>query len=55
MMRFLLGMVVGIVIARPILNVVNEHLTPPVREKIHDTTLRVYTRIGDYLYKEDNQ
>jgi hypothetical protein len=33
-MRFLAGVVVGIVIGRPVLTLVNEHLTPPVRRKI---------------------
>ena len=36
-MRFLAGVVVGIVIGRPVLTIVNRHLTPPVRRKIVDT------------------
>jgi hypothetical protein len=36
-MRFFAGIVVGIVIGRPVLSVVNEHLTPPVRRKIVDS------------------
>lgn len=47
-MRFLLGVVVGVVIGRPVLNVVNEHLTPPVRRKIAYGVHRVANRLHNY-------
>lgn len=40
-MRFLAGVVVGIVIGRPVLNAVNDHLTPPVRRKITEAVNRL--------------
>lgn len=47
-MRFLAGVVVGIVIGRPVLNVVNEHLTPPVRRRIATGIHRVANRLHVY-------
>jgi len=51
-MRFTLGFVAGVILGRPILNVVNEYLTPPVRQKLTDgvNTLADYlnSRIADY-------
>ena len=33
-MRFTAGLIVGILIGRPVLSLVNDHLTPPIRRKI---------------------
>jgi hypothetical protein len=58
-MRFLAGVVVGIVIGRPVLSVVNEHLTPPVRRRIvtsiHRAANRLHTYASNspYLHEED--
>lgn len=52
-MRFLAGVVVGIVIGRPVLNVVNEHLTPPVRRKIVNTLNRVTKNLTEKIEQED--
>lgn len=60
-MRFLAGIVVGIVIGRPVLNVVNENLTPPVRRKIAEGVHRVANRLhtyasnSPYFQQEDDQ
>jgi hypothetical protein len=48
-MRFIAGLIVGIVIARPVTKAVNEYLTPPVRRKIANGAIRVYNRIGERL------
>lgn len=48
-MKFLAGVIVGVVFGRPVLAAVNEHLTPPVRRKIKNGVIRVYNRIGDSL------
>lgn len=44
-MRFALGFVAGVILGRPILNVVNEYLTPPVRQKLTDGV----NGLADYL------
>lgn len=60
-MRFLAGVVVGIVIGRPVLNVVNEHLTPPVRRRMAEglhrvaSRLHVYASNSPYLHPEDER
>lgn len=54
-MRFTLGLIVGIVIGRPVANAVNEHLTPPVRRKIRAAFVGAYEKIGNYLYEEEEQ
>lgn len=48
-MRFFAGVVVGIVIGRPVLTAVNKHLTPPVRRQIRDGAVRVYNKLGEKL------
>lgn len=56
-MRFFAGVVVGIVVGRPVLEAVNQHLTPPVRRKITEKTsdilVRLNERIVNYLYKQE--
>lgn len=52
-MRFLAGVVVGIVIGRPVLNVVNEYLTPPVRRRIVDTLNRVTQNLNERIQQEE--
>jgi hypothetical protein len=44
-MRFTLGFVAGVILGRPILSVVNEYLTPPVRNKLADGV----NALADYL------
>jgi hypothetical protein len=51
-MRFLAGVVVGIVIGRPVLNVANEHLTPPVRRRIIKSVTGLADRVNTWV---DNQ
>lgn len=48
-MRFLAGVVVGIVIGRPVLNVVNEHLTPPVRRRIIKSVTGLADRVNNWV------
>lgn len=48
-MRFVAGLVVGIVIGRPVLKAVDEYLTPPVRRKIANGMIRMYNKIGERL------
>lgn len=48
-MRFLAGVVVGIVIGRPVLTIVNEHLTPPVRRKITETVNSLAQFLNDRI------
>jgi hypothetical protein len=52
-MRFLLGVVVGVVIGRPVLNVVNEHLTPPVRRKIIQGITSLSDRLNSYIENQE--
>ena len=51
-MRLFAGVVIGIVIGRPVLDVVNEKITPPVRRAIADGALALYTRVGDWLVRK---
>jgi hypothetical protein len=53
-MRFLAGVVVGIVIGRPILNVVNDHLTPPVRRKITEVVNNLAASLNARIEPEEN-
>jgi hypothetical protein len=48
-MRFTAGLIVGIVIGKPVAKAFNEHLTPPVRRKIANGIIRIYNRIGESL------
>lgn len=52
-MRFFAGMVVGVLIGRPVLNVVNEHLTPPVRRKIVKTVTGLADRINEWVETQE--
>ena len=52
-MRFALGLVVGIVIGRPVAKAIDEYLTPPVRRKMRTVLVNVYEKIGDLLYEEE--
>lgn len=56
-MRFALGFVAGVVLGRPILNAVNQYLTPPVRQKLTDGVngLADYlnSRIADYNQEQE--
>lgn len=59
MLRFLAGVVVGIAVGRPVLNAVNEHLTPPVRRKIatgiHSAASRLHTYASNSPYLTDEE
>lgn len=48
-MRFFVGVVVGIVIGRPVMDLANDHLTPPVKRKIASSMVRVTDRINNYF------
>jgi hypothetical protein len=52
-MRFLAGLVVGIVIGRPILNVANEHLTPPVRRRIIKSVTGLADRVNAWVDRQE--
>jgi hypothetical protein len=54
-MKFLAGVVVGMVIGRPVLAAVNDHLTPPVRRRIKNGVIKVYNRIGESLDKMEEE
>jgi hypothetical protein len=51
-MRFIAGVVVGIVIGRPVLTIVNERLTPPVRRKITETVNSLAQHLNDRIEPE---
>lgn len=57
-MRFLAGVVIGIVIGRPVLNVANDYLTPPVRRRIarqvHSLANRLHTYASNSPYLQEN-
>lgn len=55
-MRFALGFVAGVFLGRPILSAVNEHLTPPVRQKISDGVNRLADYLNDRIenYSQEN-
>lgn len=48
-MRFFAGVVVGVVIGRPVMDKVNKHLTPPVRRSIRNNVIRLYNHLGAKL------
>lgn len=52
-MRFFAGMVVGVLIGRPVLNVIHEHLTPPVRRKIVKTVTGLADRINEWVETQE--
>lgn len=54
-MRFFAGVIVGVVIGRPMLSVVNEHLTPPVRRKITETVNSLAKYLNDRIEQEGTQ
>jgi hypothetical protein len=54
-MRFFAGMIVGIVIGRPILSVVNEHLTPPVRRKIVDSVNSLAQYLNEHIENPEQE
>lgn len=45
MFRFAAGFVVGVIAGRPLLNLVNDYLTPPMRRKITNGV----NNLADYL------
>lgn len=51
-MRFLAGVVVGIAIGRPVLSVVNEHLTPPVRRRITEVVNSLARNLNERIEKD---
>lgn len=51
-MRFIAGMVFGIVVGRPVLSVVNGYLTPPVRRKITEVVNDLADRLNSKIEAE---
>lgn len=54
-MRFAVGVIVGIVIGRPVLSMVNEHLTPPVRRKITEVINSLAQNLNDRIDQEGDR
>jgi hypothetical protein len=54
-MRFIAGVCVGIVIGKPVLDVVNKHLTPPVRKKIIQTVTTLADRINAWVLSQEQE
>lgn len=54
-MRFFAGVIVGIVIGRPVANLVNEHLTPSVRRKITEGVNKVADYLNSQIEREESQ
>jgi uncharacterized membrane-anchored protein YhcB (DUF1043 family) len=53
-MKFLAGVIVGIVIGRPVVSLANERLTPPARRKITETLHNITQRLNDRIEQENN-
>jgi hypothetical protein len=49
MVRFALGVVVGVFIAKPAKKLIDEHLTPPVRNKITTTITNLANRLNESI------
>lgn len=54
-MRFIAGVIVGIVIGRPAIEMVNDHLTPPVRRKITKAINGLAERLNARIEQEDEE
>lgn len=54
-MRFTLGLVVGVVIGRPIANAVNEYLTPTIRRRIVDTLITITDRLNEKIERPEKE
>ena len=49
MVRFALGVVVGVFIAKPAKKLIDEHLTPPVRKRITTTVTNLANRLNETI------
>lgn len=55
MLRFALGVAVGIIISDPLLKLVNERLTPPVRRKITKNVTDLANRLNKKIEQENTK
>lgn len=53
-MRFTLGVVVGVFLAKPVHKLIDDHLTPPVRKKIKKVVNDLAKRLNDSIDKEED-
>lgn len=53
-MRFTAGVIVGVLIGRPVLAMINEHLSPPVKKKIAKTINNLANRLNATLEQESH-
>jgi hypothetical protein len=49
MLRFAVGVVVGVFIAKPTNDLIQKHLTPPVRQKIKKVVNDLAVRLNDSI------
>jgi large-conductance mechanosensitive channel len=55
MFKLAIGFVIGVAVGRPVLEMVNDHLTPPVRRRIAKTLNNITQRINENLEKENSK
>jgi hypothetical protein len=51
--KFALGVFVGIIVSDPLMKLVNEHLTPPVRRKITENVTNLANRLNKKIEETD--
>lgn len=49
MLRFALGVFVGVVVAKPANELIQKHLTPPVRERLKKAVNNLADRLNDTI------
>lgn len=55
MLKFTLGLVTGVFVAKPIQNLINEHLTPSVRKRITKAVTNLADRLNNTIEPEDSK
>lgn len=54
-MRFFAGFIVGVIVGKPIVEMVNDHLTPPVRRQITNAINNLAERLNARIEQEDEK
>ena len=49
MIRIAIGVVIGVFIAKPVNKLIDEHLTPPVRQKIKESVNKLAARLNETI------
>jgi hypothetical protein len=55
MLKFIAGLVTGILVAKPANNLIQKHLTPPVREKLKNIVNEMAVRLNDSIDSTESE